>query len=103
MLLNEKIARWLFPDAVEFQKLPDFPNDMNACITYIVPKLLNGFRGRTLEGIHFYPQSDGWVCELDMEQVEDRRSPECEVFCDRGSTEPTAFCLAVDKLIKGEK
>ena len=83
--------------------LPDFTSSLDACFKWLVPKMEN-VGGRRLEEIHLYPTSRGnYLCELDMVQIEDRRSPECEVKWAAAETSALALCLAIEKLIDAEE
>ena len=75
--------------------------DLNNLFKWAVPKLQKeGFRGRQLEEIHIYPESERVLLELDMVQVGDRRSPECEVFSGSGETTELALFWAIYKVFE---
>ena len=86
----------------EALNMPDFTSPLDVCFRWLVPKLEN-VNGRRLEEIHLYPTSrDNYLCELDMVQIENRYSPECEVKWAAAEAPALALCLAISKLIEQE-
>ena len=100
--LRNKIAKWLgwefhadgvhwrsSPDVLGcsvLENLPDFPNDLNACFEYTVPKL----KYFSL----YYDRGLGWLISIDDKNRVEMASEESPAL---------ALCRAVEKLIQGEE
>lgn len=88
---------WVAPNSDEGISLPDFLNDMNACLTIIKPKLSDSKFGK-LVYIHFsYNFLTGRVgCELGFMHKQFRNDGYDE-------TESRAFCLAYLKFLEDKE
>ena len=89
---------WLRPDS-KIGTLPDFPNDLNACFEYIVPKLIRCEIWRNLT------YKDGGIVGGDWSALvstgDHSTSHPLETGVDE--TPALALCRAVEKLIQGEE
>jgi hypothetical protein len=75
---------WETPDGKNEIKLPDFLNDMNACLKLVKPKL----KERGLTEIVFDYTGGSIICDLCFG---------IEEYSGAGDIEPRAFCLAALK------
>lgn len=86
--LTKKVMNWLYPDGTDHDRLPDFPDDLNACAKYVWPLL--------------------WVCDMQLLEgifyiftVGHPRygSP---ITGPADENPALAFCLALEKLLGGK-
>jgi len=88
--LNKKLAEWagfkyddwlgwIYPDGENFDELPDFPNDLNACFKWLVPNIKD-----------------------DITRMEVLISWAYEIYT-LENPPALALCLAIEKLIDGGK
>ena len=97
--LNKKLAEWAgfkkskyttrlydYPDkSKHYAELPNFPESLDACVKRLVPKLSHYFIGDSVDGhtATVWNQSYSYGA--------------------KGNTPALALCLAIEKLIDGEK
>jgi len=87
---------WRFPTSHIMPDSPDFPNDLNACFKWLVPKLQEGGYGFTLCDSQGKPP---YFFELYSYQT---MFPEAHAGDAEAETPSLALCLAIEKLIDSE-
>ena len=104
--LNKKLAEWAGINPIPMEKiyydhsteivedLPNFTQSLDACFKWLVPKL--NLEEDELYGITFtYNQPDGGItCSVATEK---------KLSQAQGGNSALALCLAIEKLIDGEK
>lgn len=81
---------WEDPNGQECEILPDFPNDLNACFEWLVPKL------EKYPVITFNTDKGGYTC------CTLSSPPQIGVYA-HGDTPAQALCKAIEKLIDAGK
>lgn len=108
--LNKKLAEWVgitlvgVPDGCE----PQFTESLDACFKWLVPKLDENYAYVLMRDWVQEPKGNEWVkrhfweCEIYPNALLCRESY-TTVAQGGGETSSLAFCLAIEKLIDGEK
>ena len=95
-----RIARYTSPDGKYLMRVPYFPNNLNACFKWLVPKLSGDYR------ISLEWSLGGIICAWTIEECSENIKRSCYYSstntCDGGSP-ALALCLAIEKLIDGER
>ena len=84
-----RVPDWLYPSDPRYceRELPNFPESLDACFKWLVPKLDFG-------QMELYSLEDGtWLFHLNYVGKEDKG------YSGRGKTPALALCLAIEELI----
>lgn len=91
---------WVYPDYSRHNYLPDFPNDLNACFKWLVPKLYSIIQVEEISFAKEHNQDLAMVLWWTGDHAVDTYG--CGVYSAHAETLALALCLAIEKLIDSE-